>query len=554
MNDAKLNLTPERRYEMDLRLELELSQSIRQQRILDREVSFYHSGAQPEPERSILDNLDREHAELLADTFVACSDSKKREVTGVISNIVALIRDREGLADAVAGKGKSLREVDAEIVKVNDLKSQVPTELAQVERCLAGKKTLEVLESKLDSVIKQCCTVVTENRDLREEIDHMLIERMNFNKLWEGYITNLSNGKKLMMDIFEQATIAYDQRDEWITRLNALRKRALDDLRLHVSEMTSLRKKMDNERLLEEFMAIKGQFRNMSNLEEKTIREREAKRKLLDDCLSKHKAIINEIKAYTRINPQTETGKVIQIYVDSEERNISTFNYVNELQSQMEVITERVMDKQKEIDQQWQISQGFVVRQKEGIKELRGALAKAKKEADESSRQLNATNSTLKSLYVGIGRLFQICKCSKEPFMQLLHDFGSVNDHNVFCFVEVLEGTVINLLANVYFRQITTVPLQKKTAKAEQEVIDSTISAPPNSAIQDIIPTNPCPLCTDRELVSDVIDTLQYALTRDEVADKLSLRLALPDGLEKLHNVSACHLPKSRQIIQKRLQ
>lgn len=58
----------------------------------------------------------------------------------------------------------------------------------------------------------------------------------------------------------------------------------------------------------------------------------------------------------------------------------------------------------------------------------------------------------------------------------------------------------------------------------------------------------------DRELVSDVIDVLQFVQTRREVKSKLEVRLRLPDASERLHNVSACHLPKSREIIQRRYQ
>lgn len=53
-------------------------------------------------------------------------------------------------------------------------------------------------------------------------------------------------------------------------------------------------------------------------------------------------------------------------------------------------------------------------------------------------------------------------------------------------------------------------------------------------------------------MVSDVIDDLQYVLHKNEIQGKLKDRLRLEDGLDRLHNVSLCNLPKSREIIQKR--
>lgn len=72
--------------------------------------------------------------------------------------------------------------------------------------------------------------------------------------------------------------------------------------------------------------------------------------------------------------------------------------------------------------------------------------------------------------------------------------------------------------------------------------------------VERICQTSPCPLCVEHDLVSDVIDELQYAFTKDEIREKLKTRLEIEGSQCGLHNVSACHLPKSRQIIQKRYQ
>lgn len=46
---------------------------------------------------------------------------------------------------------------------------------------------------------------------------------MEFNKTWDKLINNLCIGKKFMMDLIEQATIAYDQREEWVSKLEILK-------------------------------------------------------------------------------------------------------------------------------------------------------------------------------------------------------------------------------------------------------------------------------------------------------------------------------------------
>lgn len=126
------------------------------------------------------------------------------------------------------------------------------TDYQYIARVHEGENTLAGLENKLDTIIKQFCTILTENRKLREEIEHLLLERSpklmrygntvlrqfsvlrtHFNKMWEKFISNLNKGKKFMLDLIEQATIAYDQRDEWCSKLQALRMRGHTDLILH---------------------------------------------------------------------------------------------------------------------------------------------------------------------------------------------------------------------------------------------------------------------------------------------------------------------------------
>jgi hypothetical protein len=43
----------------------------------------------------------------------------------------------------------------------------------------------------------------------------------------------LNTGKKFMLDLVEQATLAYDQREEWCSKLQALKIRAHNDVISH---------------------------------------------------------------------------------------------------------------------------------------------------------------------------------------------------------------------------------------------------------------------------------------------------------------------------------
>lgn len=59
--------------------------------------------------------------------------------------------------------------------------------------------------------------------------------------------------------------------------------------------------------------------------------------------------------------------------------------------------------------------------------------------------------------------------------------------------------------------------------------------------------------CVEKEELQIVSEGLEHPLTREAATKKLKQRLD-EDYSELLHNISGCHLPAARKIIQKRYQ
>lgn len=91
-----------------------------------------------------------------------------------------------------------------------------------------------------------------------------------------------------MLDLIEQATIAYDQREEWVSKLQILRQKAHNDLLLHIHEMRVLQRRRDNDAKLQEFFTVKGQKRIMKYLEESEKKKREVIRANIQKKLERY--------------------------------------------------------------------------------------------------------------------------------------------------------------------------------------------------------------------------------------------------------------------------
>lgn len=98
--------------------------------------------------------------------------------------------------------------------------------------------------------------------------------------MWQKMINKLNYGKRHIMDLVEQSTNAFDQREELCTKLQILKERGQNDRTNHVQDMRELQRKLDHDAKLQEFLAVKGQQRLNTEQEE---READKKKKRLED-------------------------------------------------------------------------------------------------------------------------------------------------------------------------------------------------------------------------------------------------------------------------------
>lgn len=73
-------------------------------------------------------------------------------------------------------------------------------------------------------------------------------------------------------------------------------------MKAHVSEMCELQRTLDNEMKLQEFLGVKGQYREMVDLNIKREAERKAKLEEKQNKIASYKEILYMIKEFTGIN------------------------------------------------------------------------------------------------------------------------------------------------------------------------------------------------------------------------------------------------------------
>lgn len=70
-------------------------------------------------------------------------------------------------------------------------------------------------------------------------------------------------------------------------------------MKSHTSEMCELQRTIDNEMKLQEFLGVKGQFREMSDLNAKKEAERQSKRAEMRNKIKVYNRILADVKYFT---------------------------------------------------------------------------------------------------------------------------------------------------------------------------------------------------------------------------------------------------------------
>ncbi|XP_017778058.1 PREDICTED: outer dynein arm protein 1-like [Nicrophorus vespilloides] len=559
----KKNLTPEEKFKLELQTETELLRLQRQYHILERDRNTFtgsNSGGLSK-QRKVIDILQREYNEILTDLSVAASEANAKNDAKIADNLRTLLKEHNSFVSDIKREKAYLSELDVQITLAKkgivELKSSQVTDIQCTQRVLEGQRTLEALENKLDIATKRFCMTLTENRKLRQEIDHLLKDRSHFNKLWDKLVTSLAQGKKFMLDLIEQATIAYDQREEWCQKLQTLRTRALSEYTAHVQEMTEMQRGIDNETKLQEFLSIKGQKRIMKNLLAKEHLKREQQKKDMQELLEKYNNIVEQIKSFTG---ESSVHKVTEKFAASEMENFSMFQYVIELNRELEESSDELMSLHMNIDAQRKLHNLRGIQQQEKLARIELELENTQKEVGSAEKELESLETLLKDLLEGITRIFRMCKCSNAPLMELLGNNSSINMQNVLLYLEILEKKINELIVNTYYKE------KKDKKKGAVRIIGEEKYKYHLIAVDELVDKDPCPLknemlilylnfrCVEQSLVSDVIDSLQKVMNKDQIKEKLAEAIEKRGFSDVVHNVSGCHLPKSRAIIQKRYQ
>eukprot|EP00756_Hemistasia_phaeocysticola_P020092 Hpha_TRINITY_DN15699_c2_g1::TRINITY_DN15699_c2_g1_i2::g.98465::m.98465 len=278
-------------------------------------------------------------------------------------------------------------------------------------------RQVKVLENRLDRALVRFNEALHINKQLREQIDNLRRERGVFDAIYKKLERELQEKKKEMAFIIEVSNIAYEEKDNAINELDTLKmfaKKEMDSFQETFAELDEL---LEEDRKMKE--AIKAR---MAERREKQVADQKAD----EDARKKKNAkgggaqqqsattapqftqaegqmtLQTYEDAFAKIRQATACNDISQLvttFLHSEDDNFSLFNYVNELNREME----RLEKERDSLITEIEAAKGHGTNQADlgrqhALKQLEVQLKEAEQQNEKFVKALQETDSTLEEV------------------------------------------------------------------------------------------------------------------------------------------------------------
>ncbi|RVE45535.1 hypothetical protein evm_009800 [Chilo suppressalis] len=430
--------------EMEKIAEDELAKLQRQFRVMEIDRATVISSVQPtlRVQRNIIKSLQDELDKIMLELKLTKSTSNVMENAKTREKLVLLLKDHDRFSSEV-------REHRTNIGELNFLLKQVQKEIKGLkakgtgselayEQTLTNQTVISQLENRLDTAMKKFNSVNSDNYKMRLEIDKLLRDRQFFNMIWRNQLKRLMDGKAQILELVEQAISAYDQREEWCAKLDALKEKAAIDYRKHCMEVRELQRQLDHSMKLEEFLRTKGTVRLTAadaKAEAKRLEQQEEEMRAYNNYVT----ILEAIKEFTG---EDDVDKLISEFTRREEENYALFNYINEVNTELKNLSDNVKMLTDNIDEERVKHQAKMCKQQDSIESLKVTLEEKRTTTAELQATCDRSREVLADLLKQIQSLAITAECNSLPLLKLLGKAFDVNVTNARLYIKSLEKKI----------------------------------------------------------------------------------------------------------------
>eukprot|EP00735_Rhodelphis_limneticus_P012117 TRINITY_DN5307_c0_g1::TRINITY_DN5307_c0_g1_i1::g.24206::m.24206 TRINITY_DN5307_c0_g1::TRINITY_DN5307_c0_g1_i1::g.24206 ORF type:complete len:413 (+),score=175.76,sp/A8JF70/ODA1_CHLRE/47.31/1e-109,Sec8_exocyst/PF04048.9/1.4,Sec8_exocyst/PF04048.9/21,Sec8_exocyst/PF04048.9/0.064,SpoIIIAH/PF12685.2/0.0087,SpoIIIAH/PF12685.2/1.5e+04,SpoIIIAH/PF12685.2/1.3e+03,DUF948/PF06103.6/1.4e+03,DUF948/PF06103.6/12,DUF948/PF06103.6/4.7,APG6/PF04111.7/9.1,APG6/PF04111.7/0.08,Mitovir_RNA_pol/PF05919.6/0.16,Mitov len=263
-----------------------------------------------------------------------------------------------------------------------------------------------------------------------------------------------------MANIIEISNIAYEARDQAQNEMAALKAQADKEQAAFEQEWKELGKLIEQDRKMKDFMKLnekrgtgEANRGDMTLEEEKTLKKKvvkgtwnimrdKAAQQISLEKVQSYEEAFAKIQAATGIS---DIDELVTTFINAEDQNFSLFNYVNELNQEIEKLDEQIAEIKGEIEKYKGQGVSTDNQRKKILKELEDKLQTTEAKAEQYEHKYNQAMKTINALKNGIWSIFNKIGCNTPEVQDMLGNQG-VTESNMMQYLGIIEQRTNQIL------------------------------------------------------------------------------------------------------------
>jgi len=327
---------------------------------------------------------------------------------------------------------------------------------ASLDNAKAVQKQIRILENRLDKAAVRFNEAIAGNRELREQIDALRRERAVFDDIYKKLEQELSQKKREMANIIEQANSAYEARDQAQAQMASLKQQADREHLEFEREWKELGKLIANDKNMKDYMKnmVKQSKDKAGPAEGPDVSKRKTVRHAWDATAGAGLAgdgqekVASFEEAFVRIQAATGIDNLEELvtnFIAAEDMNFTLFNYNNDLNGDIENLEQQIADYKEELVRL--SGTGGKKEDTDKVKVLE-SLEERWNDIDKKATHYEVrcadSQQTLAHLRSGIDSLFRRIGCSANDLPS--GSGTAISEANMMGYLAVVEGRTNELL------------------------------------------------------------------------------------------------------------
>lgn len=408
-----------------------------------------HAANSLRKQQAMIEALQAENVDLKKNLSLASSRQNEVRDKLIADRFEDLLSNQIQYKDSITEEEMAIHELekkirDMELVLAQRRKDVGGAMMSQTQGLYLHKQ-MRVKENRLDKAAIRFNTSLASNAQLRFKIDHLRKDRSVFEGQYKRLQRELIELKGTMGQVIEVSTQAYESRDDAQNKMLALKEKADKEQTQFNVELKELIRVIDHDRKLREFMSCKDKERTEAHEQMELMRKKKEAEKSSEreNTVMSYEQAFEQIKEATGI---TDIDKLVTKFIEVEDKNFALFNYVNELNGEMELLQEQIQQIHTNIEQFKSQGVEMEAKRKDILDGLEAELSEIQDKTRSHDARYVAATKVLDQLKSGVESVFSKIGCDVTAITDMLGGHAGVTDNTVLQYLGIVEQRTNELL------------------------------------------------------------------------------------------------------------